>query len=142
MSWANGSDDKQWEAFKAWAPIVREGVEHGQFTQGMADYLKGHYSDVQGILAAIHQDIDRIHKSEGLRLGEVKPDQAQLAPGGIDLNSANLTMMIKRDGKGVVLPLAQQDLAQLGNIEGLDPVILSIRPASETPVFSQLQAPS
>jgi len=59
--------------------------------------------------------------------------------GGIDFNSVNLDMMIKRDGKGVVLPLNQQDLAQLSNIEGLDPVILSIKPASETPVFAQLQ---
>jgi len=34
-------------------------------------------------------------------------DSAQIAAkGGIDLNSANLAMMIKRDGKGVVLPLS------------------------------------
>ncbi len=64
---------------------------------------------------------------------------AAMINGGIDLNSANLSMLIKRDGKGVVLPLAQQDLAQLSNIEGLDPVILSIKPASQTPLFSHLQ---
>jgi len=69
-----------------------------------------------------------------------KIDAAMKAKGGIDLNSANLAMMIKRDGKGVVLPLNQQDFAQLSNIEGLDPVILSIKPASQTPLFSQLQA--
>ena len=66
-------------------------------------------------------------------------DKAQASDfGGIDFNSANLAMMIKRDGKGVVLPLARQDLAQLGNIEGLDPFIISIKPASQTPLFSQL----
>ena len=66
-------------------------------------------------------------------------DAAMNSLGGIDLNSANLSMMIKRDGRGVVLPLAQQDLAQLSNIEGLDPVILSIKPASETPVFTHIK---
>ena len=50
--------------------------------------------------------------------------------GGIDLNSANLNLQIKRDGRGVPLPLARQDMAQLSNIEGLDPVILSIKPAT------------
>ena len=67
---------------------------------------------------------------------------AAMTPGGIDLNSANLAMLIKRDGKGIVLPLDQQDLARLSNIEGLDPVILSIKPASQTPLFSQLSSPS
>jgi len=60
--------------------------------------------------------------------------------GGIDLNSANLAMIIKRDGHGVQMPLSQQDLAQLSNIEGLDPVILSIKPASQTALFSELVA--
>ncbi len=66
-------------------------------------------------------------------------DEAMLTKGGIDLNAANLNFRIKRDGNGVPLPLAQQDLAQLSNIEGLDPVILSIKPASQTLLFSQLQ---
>jgi hypothetical protein len=51
-------------------------------------------------------------------------------------------MIIKRDGHGVPLPLNQQDLAQLANIQGLDPVILSITPASQTALFSQLQTSS
>jgi hypothetical protein len=50
-----------------------------------------------------------------------------------------LNLTIKRDGNGVSLPLSQQDLAQLNNIEGLEPVILSIKPASQTVLFSQLQ---
>jgi len=67
-----------------------------------------------------------------------KEDPAMLK-GGIDLNSANLAMIIKRDGNGVVLPLNQQDLTQLSTIQGLNPVILSIRPASQTPEFAHLQ---
>jgi len=71
----------------------------------------------------------------------MRADNAVLVQnGGIDFNSSNLAMLIKRDGKGVVLPLARQDLAQLSNIEGLEPEILSIRPASESPVFAQLVA--
>ena len=60
--------------------------------------------------------------------------------GGIDMNAANLAIAIKRDGKGVPLPLAQQELAQLSNIEGLDPVILSIKPANQTALFAELVA--
>jgi 4-aminobutyrate aminotransferase-like enzyme len=65
-------------------------------------------------------------------------DKAQASYGGIDLNSANLNLRIKRDGHGVMLPLSQQDLAQLSQIEGLDPVILSIKPANQTAVFAEL----
>gem|GEM_PF-3014046 len=67
-----------------------------------------------------------------------KPEDKAMTRGGIDLNSANLAMVIKRDGHGIPLPLAQQDLVQLSNIEGLDPVILSIKPASQTALFSQV----
>jgi len=67
-------------------------------------------------------------------------DKAALAQplGGIDFNSANLNLQIKRDGKGVPLPLDQQDMAQLNNIEGLYPVILSIKPANSLPIFFEL----
>jgi hypothetical protein len=49
-------------------------------------------------------------------------------------------LRIKRDGKGVPLPLSQQDMASLSNLEGLEPVILDIRPATSLPFFSDLQA--
>ena len=38
-------------------------------------------------------------------------------------------IQLKRDGAGVPLPLAQQDLAQLAGLQGLTPVILDVRPA-------------
>jgi len=75
----------------------------------------------------------------------VPPDKATVSAhpkarpfGGIDLNAANLAMTIKRDGKGVPLPFAQQDMAQLNLIEGLEPEILSIKPASSLPNFADL----
>ena len=43
------------------------------------------------------------------------------------------------DGKGIVLPVGQQDLDNI-KINGLVPVILDIRPATNVPLFSE--APS
>ncbi len=71
---------------------------------------------------------------------QIGKDAAMKSPGGIDMNSANLNMQIKRDGHGVPLPLAQQDLAQISDIDGLVPVIISIKPASQTALFFQLVA--
>ncbi len=59
--------------------------------------------------------------------------------GGIDLNSANLNLQIKRDGKGVPLPLNQQDMAQLMQIQGFIPKIIEITPAAGLPIFSELK---
>jgi hypothetical protein len=73
-------------------------------------------------------------------------DEAALANplnplGGIDFNSANLNLQIKRDGKGVPLPISQQDLEHI-NIDGLIPIIIDIRPATSLPIFSELQTTS
>ena len=55
-------------------------------------------------------------------------------PGGIDFNAAHLDLQIKRDGNGIALPLAQQDLDNI-YIEGLIPVILSIKPVQSSLEF-------
>ncbi len=58
------------------------------------------------------------------------------APGGIDFDPTNMNLQIKRDGRGVPLPLPQQNVEQI-NIEGLFPVIIrSIPITPETlPIF-------
>jgi hypothetical protein len=61
--------------------------------------------------------------------------------GGIDFNSANLNLQIKRDGHGVPLPVSQQDLENI-HIDGLIPVILSIKPANTSPLMEQFRANS
>ncbi|MBF0570721.1 MAG: hypothetical protein HQL12_02495 [Candidatus Omnitrophica bacterium] len=67
-------------------------------------------------------------------------DKASLAAkGGIDLNSANLHLQIKRDGRGVPLPLAQQDMGRLMQIQGFVPEIIEIKPAVNLPILSELQ---
>ncbi len=58
--------------------------------------------------------------------------------GGIDLNGANLNFEIKRDGKGVPLPLPQQDMELLNKIQGFVPTIIEIKPVTTLPMFSQL----
>ncbi len=66
-------------------------------------------------------------------------ENAPLAnPGGIDMNAANLNLQIKRDGKGIPLPIAQQNLENI-RIDGLVPIILEIKPALATPLLSELQ---
>ena len=68
-----------------------------------------------------------------------QPKDAAMLKGGIDFNSANLNLQIKRDGKGVPLPLIQQDMDQLMQIPGFVPVIIEIKPAAGLPIFSELQ---
>jgi hypothetical protein len=55
--------------------------------------------------------------------------------GGIDLNAVNLDLQIKRDGKGILLPVSQQDLEDM-HIEGLIPLMLDIKPATGATLFN------
>ncbi len=61
--------------------------------------------------------------------------------GGIDFNPELLDLQIKRDGRGVPLPLPMQNIDQI-NIEGLYPVILNIQPATikNLPFLSEIQS--
>ena len=61
-------------------------------------------------------------KTNALIVSQIKQSHDHL--GGIDFNSANLNLQIKYDGRGVPLPLAQQDMAQLSAIQGFEPEIL------------------
>ena len=58
-----------------------------------------------------------------------------MTKGGIDLNAANVDFMIKRDGKGIILPFLQQDIGMLNSIEGFVPNIIEIRPFIVQPVI-------
>ena len=59
--------------------------------------------------------------------------------GGIDFNAANLAMLIKRDGRGVPLPVSKQNIQQLLRITGFDPEIIRISPATNVPIISEIQ---
>lgn len=81
---------------------------------------------------------------------ETQPDQDQLAAasavtgndftkGGIDFNPALLDLQIKRNGKGIALPLAQQNVKAI-NVEGFYPAILSINPVLQEDLPSFVSA--
>lgn len=77
--------------------------------------------------------------------GWIKPefaDQALLATGevgGIDLNSAFLNLKIRRDDKGMLLPVSQQPIQELMAIDGLIPVIINITPIQSLPMMLGLE---
>ena len=71
----------------------------------------------------------------------VKKVSNKLAPGGIDFNPANLDLQIKRDGKGVPLPVSQQPLMDM-NIEGFVPIIIHIAPANIPLLLGMTETPS
>ncbi len=58
---------------------------------------------------------------------EVASAPNTLPVGGIDFDPTNMNLQIKRNGKGVPLPLPQQDLEHI-NIQGLFPIIINIVP--------------
>ncbi len=70
--------------------------------------------------------------------GVITKDSA-MAKGGIDLNAQNFSLDIKRDGKGVALPIAEQDMEKLNRIEGFVPRILEIKPVFNLPILSELE---
>jgi len=61
--------------------------------------------------------------------------EAQSSPlGGINLNPALLNLQIKRDNKGIPLPLPQQPVGDM-NIDGFVPVIINITPIPNLPML-------
>lgn len=70
---------------------------------------------------------------EGMKsLNQLNDNQLRQV-GGIDLSAERMDLKIKRDGKGVVLPIADQDLQNL-RIDGLTPVLLNVAPATPASV--------
>jgi hypothetical protein len=69
--------------------------------------------------------------------------EAEFTKGGIDFDPTNMNLQIKRDGKGVPLPLPQQNLEQI-NIQGLFPIIINIVPinAQTLPIFLGFTRPN
>ncbi|MBF0594709.1 MAG: hypothetical protein HQL22_07060 [Candidatus Omnitrophica bacterium] len=68
--------------------------------------------------------------------GKASKADLERAKGGIDFAQSYLDMQIKRDGAGVLLPMSQQNLDNI-HINGLEPVILDIRPAASVSTLMQ-----
>ncbi len=60
---------------------------------------------------------------------EQPPTPGTFTKGGIDLNPELLDLQIKRDGKGVPLPLLQQPIQDM-KIEGFLPIIINVAPVN------------
>ncbi|MFH0753722.1 MAG: hypothetical protein V2A70_04080, partial [Candidatus Omnitrophota bacterium] len=73
------------------------------------------------------------------KISQVDVNPALLKKGGIDLNSANLNLQIKRDGAGVPLPVRMQNLENI-RIDGLTPEIILIQPVTNLPVLGEALA--
>ena len=124
---------------KAAAGITLEGPEKTVVQEHLSAVISKPNSLSLQLLQALRTVLDPAMKG-------ADPDRN----GGIDLNSANLNMLIKRDarlpggasggqGKGVPLPLVQQDLAQLSQVEGFVPLIKEISPLTALPILNELR---
>ncbi len=115
-------------------PSVKQDFENmvGERVRNELDHYHLEDPEVMDVMSFLN---DPHYYSNPAQMGNIKEEHL----GGIDMNAANLNLKIKRDGKGVPLPLAQQDMALLSHMEGLEPEILSIRPASETNLYAQLK---
>ncbi|MBF0505043.1 MAG: hypothetical protein HQL14_08080 [Candidatus Omnitrophica bacterium] len=103
------------------------GMNHHQLEKAVSPFFDNVVTIIKGILANQRQT------------GSIPAGDANLKNGGIDLNSANLDLLIKRDGRGVPLPFAQQDMDQLMGIQGFVPLIIEIKPVVTLPILSELQ---
>ena len=61
--------------------------------------------------------------------------KASQAPGGIDFNPKALDLNIKKDGRGLPLPVSQQPIEQFMKLEGFTPVIINIAPIQNLPLL-------
>ena len=95
-----------------------------------------------------HAELTRGQPEENIRETPVEqrqtPAQEQQSQhlGGINLNPALLDLQIKRDGKGIPLPINQQPIGNM-KIEGFIPVIINVTPVNLPMILgvSSQQAP-
>ena len=103
---------------------IREATGKGE---AMLFQAYGGASDTQGKSVAELKDKG---KDEAMTV-TLKPDTT----GGIDLNPELMDLQIKRDGNGVALPLLDQPVDVLQNIEGFIPVIIQMTPITNMPLI-------
>lgn len=112
--------------------------EDGQLDQ-ILSIVKKNLRDIQ-----IDQDLQAGNNVSNSSSGIIENGEENVFnKGGIDFDPTNMDLQIKRDGKGVPLPLPQQNLEQI-NIQGLFPVIINIIPmnAQTLPIFLGFTRPN
>lgn len=126
LSGLTGIAHQDWDKQLRWA---RDGVGRERKTLEQAS------GDVnQEVLAAIKEANPEAFGNKiaaGTNAAQVQAgaNVAASPVGGIDFDPSLLNLQIKRNGKGVPLPLPQQNLENI-NIDGLYPVIINMQPAT------------
>jgi hypothetical protein len=98
----------------------------------LAQQTQASVDEIENILGSLGPKVSR--QPDGLW---VRNTDAAMN-GGIDVNAAYLNLHIKRDGSDAPMPFAQQDMAQLNNLAGLNPVILKIQPAIKSSFLTRI----
>ena len=110
--------------------IIKRALELEDKLEGILDKQKSFLS--QRKTQVPDSGEKRSSSAVGLRpdgLGTPSDIASRSSVGGIDFDPTLLNLQIKRDGKGVALPLPQQDLEHI-NINGFYPVIINIQPVN------------
>ena len=105
---------------EASGPVKQLSIHTGEAWN--VEYTKGEVFDVSISNKAMASQLERNLTNE------------TTPAGGIDLNSKNLDLQIKRDEKGMPLPLKFQNLDKI-KIDALYPVILNIAPVTNLPIL-------
>ncbi len=89
----------------------------------------GHKNPSKELLSQMMDQLEfsETERTEALQLRQEVADKALLSYGGINLDARLLDLQIKRDGKGIPLPLNQQPIENL-KIEGFLPIIIDMQP--------------
>lgn len=123
-------------------------TEHAKKQSVMIDDIQREFiialvnkNNVWSLRIYTHKEIDQKIQRKDIVLIEDSAMNIQniQRQGGIDLNAEHFDMQIKRDGKGMPLPFALQDIEMLKNISGFTPKILEIKPAINVPILSEIQ---
>ncbi|MBF0385064.1 MAG: UTP--glucose-1-phosphate uridylyltransferase, partial [Candidatus Omnitrophica bacterium] len=101
----------------------------------IGEIVIGNYSE-SALLSASDELPAKLDQTKGASQGE---DKAQLGDkasevGGINLNPKIFDLQIKRDGKGVPLPINYQQIENI-NIQGFIPIIINITPINNLPLL-------
>ncbi len=124
--------------------IVRGRVNSDRQLEAVRRSLEDSFFGFGGVLSKAWERLRGRISSREIKPGDVYGGDSAMgtkidsdALGGIDLNPAFQNLQIKRDGAGVPLPISQQNIDQI-NLEGLTPVIKSITPAINLPIFAEI----
>jgi len=130
------------------APIIASVIAETQERNQGVEFLSAPH--IWGTVLVIYQALLRASReiavaaravAEEVAVASASTVEQQGPVGGINFDPTLLDLQIKRDGRGVPLPLPQQDVQHI-DIKGLYPVIINIQPFNALPAYLGLDTPS